>query len=85
MLRHALQLGYHDVSLQLHEAAGLLDAAHARGCRGATAVHPRRASSRAVSESRYELLYDASRRSPAAPEVSVGDFIGSSLDELAPR
>jgi hypothetical protein len=83
MLRHAVQLGYHDVSLQLHEAAGLLDAATLVAARRDRAyIHVEEQLS--INESRYGVLYVREAAITGSPEVSVGDFIGSSLDTLAP-
>jgi len=83
MLRHALQLGYHDVSLQLHEAAGLLDAATVvTARRDRPYIHVEEQAS--INESRYGLLYVHEEAITGSQQVSVGDFIGSSLATLAP-
>jgi hypothetical protein len=79
-LRHALQLGYHDVSVRLHEDAGLYDdTAVRRARRDDPFLHVR--NNQLVSESRYQPLYTA------APQITGGtmavhEFIASQITTL---
>lgn len=83
LLRHALQLGYHDTSVRLYESVGLLEpegAAEAK--RDGTFLHI--AGRSATSESRYRLLYEARPEITGSATTPVGDFIAVALPELAP-
>jgi hypothetical protein len=76
MLRHALQLGYHDTSLRLHLDRKLMDAGAVRAARRDDPfVHIRQQAQQ--SESRYAALYKVEPAIHAT--LSVGDFIAQSL------
>jgi hypothetical protein len=78
LLRHALQLGYHDTSVRLHLAAGLLDAATARDARiDDTFINVR--ETKKPFESRYELLYKTAPEITGSAVATIGDYIGRSL------
>jgi hypothetical protein len=82
LMRHALQLGYHDVSIQLYEAAGLFTPAQAVAARGETPfLHIREAP--VASESRYQTLYATQPAITGNPTQTVGAFIGARLGTLA--
>jgi hypothetical protein len=81
LLRHALQLGYHDVSVRLHESAGLLSAEGVRAARRDDPFLHVRAQA-PVSESRYQLLTRAEPAITQSATMTVGEFIGSSLQSL---
>lgn len=81
LARHALQLGYHDVSVDLHEAAGLLTREAAARARGDDPfLHVR--DDTAASESRYRLLYAVQPVITGSATMTVGDFIGARLGTL---
>ena len=81
MLRHAMQLGYHDVSLLLHEAAGLLTAeAVSLAKRDEPFIHIRQQAQ--VSESRYQWLYKTEPAITGNTRTQIGEFIGASLAVL---
>ncbi|HYM59326.1 MAG TPA: hypothetical protein VEZ11_00385 [Thermoanaerobaculia bacterium] len=81
LLRHALQLSYHDTSVQLHLAAGLLTADTARAARiDDTFIHIRQTPK--PFESRYGLLYKPELAITGDAVTTVGDFIGRSLAAL---
>jgi len=81
MLRHALQLGYYDVSIRLHEAAGLYDNAQSLAARSeASFIHVRQ--TKAVSESRYQALYEVQPAITGNAIQSVGTYIGTQLNGL---
>jgi hypothetical protein len=83
MLRHALQLGYHDTSVRLFELSGLLTAQQAaRARQDAPFVHV--AAQAPASESRYALLTRTEPQVTGSPTLTVGRFIGSSLGTLGP-
>ncbi len=70
LLRHALQLGYHDTSLRLHEQAGILTPAQVAAAKiDQPIVH---VAASGVSESRFQPLFAVGRRLPgrAAPPRS---------------
>jgi hypothetical protein len=81
LLRHALQLGYHDVSIRLHEAAGLYTADRAAIARADDPFLHIRASAQ-VSESRYQPLYAAGPAITGGAFETVGHFIGARLTSL---
>jgi hypothetical protein len=81
ILRHALQLGYYSVSLQLYEAAGLITPAQASTARGeAPFLHVREVP--VASESRYQMLYATQPAITGNPTQTVGSFIGGRLQTL---
>ncbi len=81
MLRHAIQLGYHDVSVRLHESVGLLDAEAATlARRDEPFIHIREQAQ--TSESRYQLLYKPEPAITGSATMLVGEFIGSSVSTL---
>ncbi|HEV7921894.1 MAG TPA: hypothetical protein VGR02_13980 [Thermoanaerobaculia bacterium] len=82
MLRHALQLGYHDASTKLHAAAGLLDGDKLqRAKRDDSFMHV--AAAEQTSGSRYLLLYAREAALTAGDQtLRVGDFIGKQLATL---
>jgi hypothetical protein len=80
-LRHALQLGYYDVSIRLHESAALFNPDQAKAARReAPFVHVKAAV--AASESRYQLLYKAAPAITRNPNQLVVDYISQSLPLL---
>ena len=70
LLRHALQLGYHDVSIRLHETRALHAGQAVRGANRRSV--PARRATDAVSESRYQPLYAVAPQitGDAAPDRS---------------
>jgi hypothetical protein len=81
LLRHALQLGYHDVSVRLHENAGLITAQQAVAARSDVPfLHIREHVP--TSESRYQPLYAVDRRITGNDTDTVGRFIGARLNSL---
>jgi hypothetical protein len=81
MLRHALQLGYHDTSVRLHESFGLLNPQTARlARRDDPFIHIRQQAQ--TSESRYQLLYKAEPVITKSATVPIGEFIASSMSTL---
>ncbi|HEX8187999.1 MAG TPA: hypothetical protein VF586_06600 [Pyrinomonadaceae bacterium] len=82
LLRHALQLGYHDVSIRLHVDAGLYTAeAAARARLDDPFLHIR--DNQLVSESRYEPLYAAAPAITGSQTQPVHQFIASQLPGLS--
>ncbi len=80
-LRHALQLGYHDTSIRLHENVGLYDSAKALQARmDDPFLHIR--DNQLVSESRYEPLYALAPQITGSATVPVHQFIASQLMTL---
>lgn len=80
-LRHALQLGYHDVSVRLHESAGIFTAGAALLARVDNPIlHVRQNQS--LSESRYQPLYALSPQITGSGNVAVHEFISSGLSTL---
>ncbi|MCI0390507.1 MAG: hypothetical protein MOB07_17320 [Acidobacteria bacterium] len=78
LLRHAVQLGYHDVSIRAREDAGLLTAQEAVAARiDDPFLHIRDNS--AVSESRYQPLYAAAPAITGNPTQPVHQFITAQL------
>src|SRR5262249_948909 len=81
LLRHALQLGYHDVSVLLHEGAGLLTAQQAAVARSDDPfIHVR--NNTLVSESRYQPLYAVQPAITGSATETVGSYIASQLGAL---
>jgi hypothetical protein len=81
LLRHALQLGYHDVSLLLYEAAGLLTVQQAAQARSDDPfIHVR--SNALASESRYQTLYAAEPVITGSATQTVGNYIAAQLGAL---
>lgn len=73
MLRHALQLGYYDAAVGLHESSGAIPAGQvAATYREPSFVHV--AASQA-SESRYRLLYDKNAAITGDATTLVAEFI----------
>jgi hypothetical protein len=83
MLRYALQLGYHDVSVRLHESGGMLTGeAAVRAKRDEPFIH---ISDRTKSsESRYQLLYKTEEAITGSSTLTVADYITTSLASLLP-
>ncbi len=78
MLRHALQLGYHDVSVRLHFAEGLYTAAQATQAKlDDPFLHIR--TNVSISESRYQPLYVTEPLITGSPTTTVGQFIAAGL------
>ena len=78
MLRHALQLGYSDVSIRLHESSGLYTSTQAAAARlDEPILHVREAST--VSESRYQPLYSAAPAITGDANMPVHTFIAQLL------
>lgn len=81
MLRHALQLGYHDVSVRLHENAGLFTAEAAIRARSDDPfLHIR--NNQAVSESRYQPLYVVAPQITGSSTETVSQFIAPRIGSL---
>jgi hypothetical protein len=76
MLRHALQLSFHQTSIDLHVTAGVLESAAALR-REPPFIHV--ADARAGSESRYGLLFDVQKSITGSNTERVGDFIARSI------
>jgi hypothetical protein len=82
MLRHALQLGYHDVSVRLHESVGLYTAEQALLARQDDPfLHIR--DRQTVSESRYQPLYAQVAAITGDATMPVHRFIAAQLPTLA--
>ncbi len=82
MLRHALQLGYHDVSVVLHETAGLYSPAQSVAARSEAAfLHVRDTTT--ASESRYQPLYAVQPAITGHATQTVGAFIASRLGSMS--
>jgi len=80
-LRHALQLGYHDVSVRLHENAGLFTANQAASARADEPfLHIR--DNDLASESRYQQLYAVQPAITGNSTQTIGHFIGAQLNSL---
>ena len=78
LLRHALQLGYSDVSIRLHQAAGLYTAEQALVARADDPfLHVR--DNDLVSESRYQPLYVVAAEITGNAERPVHEYIGERL------
>ena len=84
LLRHALQLAYHEASVGLHQMVGIYTPERAAAARiDQPIIHVGTASE--VSESRYEPLFAVQPSiSGLGSTVTVGEFIGSRLRELGP-
>ncbi|HXM48262.1 MAG TPA: hypothetical protein VN956_10355 [Pyrinomonadaceae bacterium] len=81
LLRHALQLGYHDASIRVNEDAGLLSAQAAANARiDDPFLHIR--ENTAVSESRYQPLYAVAPAITASNIQPLHEFITASLSNL---
>lgn len=81
MLRHALQLGYHDTGVRLYLDAGLYSVADARRARQDDPfLHIKQAS--VVSESRYQPLYASAAAITGVPDKPVHLHIGQNLATL---
>jgi len=81
LLRHALQLGYHDVSVRLHENAGLYTAQEAMKARqDEPFLHIRERES--VSESRYQPLYALAAAITGDAQTPVHRYIATQLHTL---
>lgn len=82
LLRHALQLGYHDVSVRLHENAGLYTAeAAARARSDDPFLHVR--DNQLASESRYQPLYAIEAQITGSNTQPVSQFITAQLSTLS--
>jgi hypothetical protein len=80
-LRHALELGYYDLSFKLHRQAELIDTGSLRSFRKEPVfVHV--AEKTQVSESRYQMLYKAEPRITGSPDVPVAQFIPTVLSTM---
>jgi hypothetical protein len=81
LLRHALQLGYHDVGVTLHELAGLYDVPRAlRARQDDPFLHVR--ADIAESESRYQTLYALAEPITGSATVPVHQYIAAQLPTL---
>jgi hypothetical protein len=81
MLRHALQLGYHDVSVRLHLAEGLYTAEQAtRAKLDDPFLHIR--TNAAISESKYQPLYVTEPLITGSATTTIGQYIAASLATL---
>ncbi len=81
LLRHALQLAYHDTGVALYADAGLLDDPGAV-LREPTMVHV--SADPTPSESRYALLYRPAERITGVPDLALGDYIATKLHTINP-
>lgn len=81
LLRHALQLAYHDTGVALYADAGLLDDPGAV-LREPTMVHV--SAEPTPSESRYALLYRPEERITGVPGLALGDYIATKLHTINP-
>ncbi|CAH1693789.1 conserved hypothetical protein [Hyphomicrobiales bacterium] len=82
MLRHALQLGYHDVGIRLYENAALMTPAAAVLARqDRPFLHIQAANT--VSESRYQILHSAEVAITGSAAQTVSDFITAQLPTLS--
>ena len=80
-LRHALQLGYHDVSIRLYESAGLYDSVAVQHARvDDPFIHVR--DNQLVSESRFQPLY-AAQPVITGSNIAVHEFIAAQLPVLS--
>jgi hypothetical protein len=81
LVRHALQLGYHEVSVRLHETSGLYTPEQARSARADDEfLHIRENS--APSESKYQPLVATAPQITGSDSTQVGDFIAVNLGAL---
>ena len=81
LLRHALQLGYDDVSIRLNENAGIFTAEQAFAARADDPfLHIR--DNQAVSESRYARLFAVAPEITQNPTQTVSEFITARLPSL---
>jgi hypothetical protein len=81
MLRHAVQLGYHDTSIRLYESAGLFTAEMAAKARSDDPFLHIRVNQQ-VSESRYQPLYAVSAEITGSATVPVHQFIATQLTAI---
>lgn len=80
LLRHALQLGYHDGSVRAHVAAGLLTPQAALAARkDQTFLHVKEAQ---PSESRYALLLRTAPEITGSPTTRIADHLTARLGLL---
>ncbi len=80
MLRHALQLGYHNAAVGLHQVNGLLAPAEAaQAYREPAFVHIADRGVEQASDSRYQFLYARQPAITGAPGMTVAEFIPSWL------
>ena len=80
LLRHALQLGYHDASVRAHLGVGLLTPVTASAARqDATFLH---VAGGAASESRYALLLKTAPAITGSPTTRVSDYLTAKLGLL---
>ncbi|HEU4891602.1 MAG TPA: hypothetical protein VFT47_08630 [Vicinamibacterales bacterium] len=80
-LRHALQLGYHDVSIRLHESAGLYTEAQVLQARTDDPFLHVRDNSQ-VSESRYQPLYAVAPAITGGGTLAVHEYIAAQIAVL---
>ena len=82
LLRHALQLGYSDISIQLHQQAGIFTQQQALLARSDEPfLHIRDDNS--VSESRYFPLYTSAAAITGSTTQPVHEFISANLGSLS--
>jgi hypothetical protein len=80
MLRHALELGYYDVSLQLHRQAELMSAETYRQAKiESPFIHV--TDKAESSESRYKFLYKTEPKITNSDTLSIYDYIPQILNE----
>jgi hypothetical protein len=81
MLRHALQLGYDDVSIRLRQSAGLLTAEAARlGRIDSPFLHIK--ADTQVSESRYQPLFSPAPAITQSATMPLHEFIAAGISNL---
>jgi hypothetical protein len=76
MLRHALQLGYHHIALNLHETSGLMTTAEVTAAyREPSFVHIGTPVLQNISESRYHFLYTRQPAITGGVNQTIAEFI----------
>ena len=83
LLRHALQLGYHDVSIRLHESVGLYTAERAALAAQRRPVPPHQRNRPRLARAAISPSTPSSPSITGSPTQTVGRFIGTRLNALA--
>jgi hypothetical protein len=83
MLRHALQLGYHDGSVRAYLDAGLLDATTAMAARDDAAFIHVHDAPVAASESRYAMLFKTAPQVTGSPTTLVADWLAARMGQVS--
>lgn len=82
LLRHALQLSYHDTGVKLYAEAGLLETASV-AMREPAMVHV--SAEPRASESRYSVLFRPEARITGSTGLPLGDYIATKLHTINPE